>query len=126
MSEFNGILTLTVFLPALAALIILVTRPLKLDDGVVRWFAMLSAAATFVLSLVVFLLYDRDAGGVQLVDHVNWLSAETIKSSYLLGVDGLSAPLVLLTCFSVYALSGPVMQLWRRHRGDDEPDADPA
>ena len=29
--------------------------------------------------------------------HLGWLSAETIKSSYLLGVDGLSAPLVLLT-----------------------------
>ncbi len=97
MNEFNGILTLTVFLPALAAIVILATRPLKLDDAVVRWFAILSTVATFVLSAAVFLQYDREAGGVQLVDHLSWLSAETIKSSYLLGVDGLSAPLVLLT-----------------------------
>lgn len=97
MSEFNGILTITVFLPALAALIILIVKPLNLDDRIVRWFAMLSTVAAFVLSLVVFLSYDRVAGGVQMVDHLNWLSAETIKSSYLLGVDGLSAPLVLLT-----------------------------
>jgi NADH-quinone oxidoreductase subunit M len=97
MSEFNGILTITVFLPALAALLIVLFRPLRLKDDVIRWFAMLSTVATFALSLVVFLAYDREAGGVQFVDHLTWLSAETIKSSYLLGVDGLSAPLVLLT-----------------------------
>ena len=33
-------------------------------------------------------------------------------------------PLVLLTCFSVYALSGPAMYLWRRFRGDEEPDTE--
>lgn len=97
MNEFNGILTLTVFLPALAGLVILLVRPLELADRVVRWFAISSTVFTFVLSLIVFLAYDRDAGGVQFVDHIGWLSAETIKSSYLLGVDGLSAPLVLLT-----------------------------
>ncbi len=97
MSEFNGILTLTVFLPALAGLVILLVRPLQLEDRIIRWFAILSTVVTFVLTLVVFLAYDRDAGGVQFIDHLSWLSAETIKSSYLLGVDGLSAPLVLLT-----------------------------
>ena len=97
MSEFNGILTLTVFLPALASLIILLAKPLQLEDRVIRWFAILSTVVTFVISLTVFLAYDRDAGGVQFIDHISWLSAETIKSSYLLGVDGLSAPLVLLT-----------------------------
>ena len=97
MSEFNGILTVTVFLPALAALIILIVKPLNLDDRIVRWFAILSTVVAFVLSLVVFLLYDRSIGGIQMVDHLTWLSAQTIKSSYLLGVDGLSAPLVLLT-----------------------------
>ena len=97
MSEFNGILTLTVFLPALASLVILLAKPLQLEDRVIRWFAILSTVVTFVISLIVFLAYDRDAGGVQFIDHISWLSAETIKSSYLLGVDGLSAPLVLLT-----------------------------
>ena len=97
MTEFNGILTLTVFLPVLAALVILLARPLQLEDRVIRWFAILTTVVIFVLSMVIFLAYDRDAGGVQFIDHLSWLSAETIKSSYLLGVDGLSAPLVLLT-----------------------------
>ncbi|MXX92247.1 MAG: NADH-quinone oxidoreductase subunit M [Chloroflexi bacterium] len=97
MSEFNGILTLTVFLPALAGLVILLVKPLQLEDRIIRWFAIVSTVVTFVLTLIVFLAYDRDAGGVQFIDHLSWLSAETIKSSYLLGVDGLSAPLVLLT-----------------------------
>ena len=97
MNEFNGILTVTVFLPVLAALVILIARPFNLEDRIIRWFAILSTVVTFILSLIVFLAYDRDAGGVQFIDHISWLSAETIKSSYLLGVDGLSAPLVLLT-----------------------------
>ena len=97
MSEFNGILTILVFLPALTALIILLVRPLQFNDGIIRWLAILGTVVTFVLSFMVFLTYDQDAGGVQFIDHLTWLSAETIKSSYLLGVDGLSAPLVLLT-----------------------------
>ena len=73
------------------------SKPLQLEDRIIRWFAILTTVVTFVLSLIVFLAYDRDVGGVQFIDHLSWLSAETIKSSYLLGVDGLSAPLVLLT-----------------------------
>ncbi|MYF79895.1 MAG: hypothetical protein F4180_08660, partial [Chloroflexi bacterium] len=76
MSEFNGILTLTVFLPALAGLVILLVKPLQLEDRIIRWFAIVSTVVTFVLTLIVFLAYDRDAGGVQFIDHLSWLSAE--------------------------------------------------
>ena len=62
MSEFNGILTLTVFLPALAGLVILLVKPLQLEDRIIRWFAIVSTVVTFVLTLIVFLAYDRDAG----------------------------------------------------------------
>ena len=97
MSEFNGILTLTVFLPAIFALVILVARIRPISDMVIRWIAIAGSVATFILSLIVFISYDSEAGGVQMIDKADWLTAETLKSSYLLGVDGLSAPLVLLT-----------------------------
>ncbi len=97
MNEFTGILTLTVFLPSIFALVILLSRFRPVSDEITRWFAIIGTVITFILSLVIFIAYDTDSGGVQMIDRVGWLSAETLKSSYLLGVDGLSAPLVLLT-----------------------------
>ena len=97
MNEFNGILTATVFAPAIFAVAIWVVHRSRDDDRMVRVLAIAGSVVTFALALAVFLMYDRDAGGVQMVDAVSWLSVGTLKSSYLLGVDGLSAPLVLLT-----------------------------
>ena len=55
--------------------------------------------ADLALAGLVFLLFDRGDGAdrFQLVDRFSWISADTLQASYFLGVDGLSAPLVLLT-----------------------------
>lgn len=97
MNEFNGILTATVFAPAVFAGAVWLAHRWRDDDRSVRVLAIAGSLVTFALAFAVFLMYDRDAGGVQMVDAVSWLSAGTLKSTYLLGVDGLSAPLVLLT-----------------------------
>ena len=97
MSDFSGILSATVFAPAIFALAVWLAHRWRRDDNLVRWLAIAGSVVAFVLSFIVFLLYDRDVGGVQMVESFSWLNAETLKASYLLGVDGLSAPLVLLT-----------------------------
>ena len=52
----------------------------------------------FILASTVFVRYDNTIGGVQMVDlAVGWIPIEGLRAQYLLGVDGLSAPLVLLT-----------------------------
>ncbi len=63
----------------------------------VRWFAISGSVITFILTLFIFIAYDSVAGDTQMVDHFQWLSTQTLNASYFLGVDGLSAPLVLLT-----------------------------
>ena len=96
MYSFAGMLSLTVFLPAAGALAILtVVR----GDRLVRRFALLVGLADLLLSLAVFLSFDRAAGAdrFQMVDRLAWISTETFNANYLLGVDGLSAPMVLLT-----------------------------
>ena len=90
---FNFILTITVFLPAFAALLLLFLK----DRKQVVQLSILSSIVTFVLTVALFILYDKDKGGIQFIDHLNWIDSVNIKSSYLLGLDGLSAPLVLLT-----------------------------
>ncbi len=96
MFAFPGLLTLTVFVPAIGAILLLA---LVRGDRVVRGFAFLVGLVDLLLSAVVFLSFDRGEGAArfQLIDRLDWVTAETFNASYLLGVDGLSAPMVLLT-----------------------------
>ena len=92
---FNGLLTATVFLPAVAALLLAVG--VARGDRAIRWYAGIVAAADLALSVAVFVLFQPGGPQFQLVDRFDWISTETVQASYLLGVDGISAPLVMLT-----------------------------
>ena len=85
-------LTATVFLPAAAALFILLFLR---EDRHVRWAALAATIAVLVLGLIVWAGIDLDAGKPQWVQQHSWLSA--LKVQYFVGVDGLSAPLLALT-----------------------------
>ncbi len=92
---FTGLLTATVFLPAVASLLLAVG--VVRGDRNIRWFAAAIAAADLVLSVLVFALFKRGGETFQLVDRFDWINTGTVQASYLLGVDGISAPLVMLT-----------------------------
>ena len=94
-SEFNGLLTATVFLPAAGAVLLLLLR----GNRVIRGAAVAIAVADLVLALLVFALFARgeEAARFQFVDQFAWIPDVGLKASYLLAVDGLSAPLVALT-----------------------------
>ena len=94
-SGFNGLLTATVFLPAVAALL-LATGVIR-DARSIRWYAGIVALADLVLSVIVFVLFQPGGDRFQLIDRFDWIDTGTVQASYLLGVDGISAPLVMLT-----------------------------
>ena len=95
---FEGLLTITVFLPATVAILVALFARGKEVDRQIRWISIAATVATFVLTVVVYVSYDQTVGGIQMVDHFErWIPIDAWRSSYLLGVDGLSAPLVLLT-----------------------------
>ncbi|MEK7814872.1 MAG: NADH-quinone oxidoreductase subunit M, partial [Chloroflexota bacterium] len=58
-------------------------------------FAILVSAITLVLSLIVFLRYDYAEGGFQFARTYDWLDAP-LNIDFSLGIDGISAPLILL------------------------------
>ena len=95
-SGFSGLLTATVFLPVVGAMVILL---LLRGDRNIRFFAVLVALADLVLALLVFSLFEQEEGAqrFQLVDRFAWIPGETLRASYFMGVDGLSAPLIALT-----------------------------
>ncbi|MBO19278.1 MAG: oxidoreductase [Chloroflexi bacterium] len=88
-------LTATVFLPAVGALVLLLVN----GDKNIRGVAVAVAVADMALSLIVFGAFDRgaDADRFQFVDKFEWIPDVGLNANYLLAVDGLSAPLVALT-----------------------------
>ncbi len=90
-------LTLAVFLPIGAAVLIAL-----LGRGVrnVRIFAAAVSVVELLLTFFIFLAYDTSDGAsqFQLVDRVaDWIPIPSFEVQYFLAVDGLSAPLVMLT-----------------------------
>ena len=87
-------LSLVLFLPAVGAIIIALFMK---QAKAVRLTAALFTLASFIIALALFIGFDRDVGGIQFVEQMNWISS--IGAEYYLGVDGLSMPLMLLTAF---------------------------
>jgi len=67
---------------------------IKLTAAVTMGFALL-------LSLFMFFSYDTTEGGVQFAENVPWIPGLGIN--YAVGVDGISAPLILLTALVIFA-----------------------
>jgi len=92
-----GLLSGLIFLPLVGAAFILLQRG---DDEAVRhnvrWAALITTLATFLLSLWAWRLFDPSSAAFQLVEERSWIGAGL---NYKLGVDGLSMPFVLLTTF---------------------------
>ena len=97
---FNGLLSALVFLPFVFALLIFV---LPRNDNQVRLLAVFGGIVELVLSVFVFVVYNRGESGFQLIDRFNsWIPVDSFRIEYFLGVDGLSVPMVLLTGMVIF------------------------
>ena len=59
--------------------------------------ALFVTLLTFLLSIVLYIGFDNEETGMQFVERVEWVAA--LQAYYYLGVDGISAPLIILTAF---------------------------
>ncbi|MCJ7583792.1 MAG: hypothetical protein MUO30_03350, partial [Anaerolineales bacterium] len=89
----SHLLTLILFFPVLAALVILFLP--KDEVKVIRWTALIASLVPFGLSVLVWMRFDSAAAGFQFVEQYPWY--EAIHSTFHVGVDGLSLTMVLLT-----------------------------
>ena len=106
-------LSLIVFLP-LAAAVVLAAVP-RLPDRVARsaWLAV--TLADLALVAAVWLAYETPpAGGLAFEEQVPWIPG--VRSSYHVGVDGLSLPLLALTAVLFAACAGYSLHEQRRPR----------
>ena len=90
----NGfLLSILIWLPILGAVVVLVAGNQR--PGTAKGLALLISVATFVLGLPLFFSFDTSTAAMQFVEYRTWI--ETFNIHYQLGVDGFSAPLILLT-----------------------------
>ena len=102
-----GILTWITFVPILGALVILALP--KEQRDLMKWVAAFAAFLQLVLAVVIFLKFDRSLAGIntvegmQFVERARWIDIQglswvgRVHIEYLMGVDGLSVTMVLLT-----------------------------
>ena len=106
------ILSLLIFLPLLGALIVALLPDSQV--GQYRRIALVVTLAEVVLAGLAYARFDKTIGGYQLLEQANWITLPlgnlgVVSIDYLLGVDGISLPLVLLS--AVVMLVG-VLSSW--------------
>ncbi|MFU8864880.1 MAG: NADH-quinone oxidoreductase subunit M [Rhodobacterales bacterium] len=93
----DNLLSIVTFIPALAALILIVF--LRGEEAAAnrnaKWLALIATSVTFLVSLFILLQFDRADTGFQFVEERTWIMGLTYK----MGVDGISILFVMLTTF---------------------------
>ena len=91
------LLSIVTFVPAMAALLLLVVaRGADAAAGLVaKRFALVATTATFIISLFILWQFDPSDTSFQMVEEADWL----LGLKYKLGVDGISILFVMLTTF---------------------------
>ncbi|WP_329138913.1 NADH-quinone oxidoreductase subunit M [Streptomyces sp. NBC_01476] len=104
-------LTVITFLPLLVCAVLLGLR--ALPDRVYRWTWVGAAAADLALVVAVWAGFDT-GGGTQYQERARWIPGAGV--GYHVGVDGLSLPLVALTCVLFLAVAVYALRETRRVR----------
>jgi NADH-quinone oxidoreductase subunit M len=93
MEPLFPLLSAIIFLPSLGAVLaVLIT-----SEDLVKRMALLTSALTFLMSLLLFFLFDPSTAAMQFFEGYDWIPALGI--SYEVGVDGISLLLIVLTTF---------------------------
>ena len=101
LSEPAVYLSLLVFLPALIG-ILLAINPIRITDDAYKFLTLATTIVTLLLSLGLFVQgnevnFTAGVAEMQNLFNVDWIPSFGIQ--YLMGIDGISFPLVVLTTF---------------------------
>jgi NADH-quinone oxidoreductase subunit M len=88
-------LSVLVFLPLVGIPVLLLWK--GMGDARAKWLTLVVMAADLVVAMGVLGAFDPERSGYQLVEQVDWVPS--VGLSYLVGVDGFSIWLVVLTAF---------------------------
>ena len=93
-NDDNWVLSVGTFLPMLGVLVLLVTP--KANEAAIKMVALVTSIATVAVGAFTLFSFDfGKAGSMQFVAQTEWIPV--IKSTYYIGLDGISLPLYLLS-----------------------------
>src|SRR3954452_6380887 len=109
-------LSVAVFAPLVGAAVMMIIP--RAEETLHKWVALLTSLFVFATTIGVAIVFDYDKQGLQfLVDH-KWI--DIINSRYIVGIDGISLPLLLLTALVVPAV---VVYSWNHFPEPHNPKA---
>ncbi|MBP8973263.1 MAG: NADH-quinone oxidoreductase subunit M [Anaerolineae bacterium] len=94
--EDISLVTVVLMLP-LAGLVLMML--FSRTEQAYKWAALVTSLVTFGVSLLLVRNFDTKVSGLQMVQRVDWITADSFTIRYYVGVDGISIWLVLLTTF---------------------------
>ena len=98
LSSFT-VLSVITWAPFVGALLIMFLA--RRHAALVRWLAVAATSVSLVLSIAIYVAYDREAAGFQFYEDLPLVPALGIN--YQLGIDGMSLLMVLLTSIIIFA-----------------------
>lgn len=84
----------TILLCCAAGLVLILLTPAQ-NTRRIKWISAIGSATTMLVSIYLFVSYDRQAGGFQFCERFEWIPQ--LGVSYFNGVDGFGLPMLLLT-----------------------------
>ena len=87
------ILSTIMFVPLLGVLLVLLIP--KDKEKLIKWLSIIVSLVPLILSIILWLGYDKTAAGMQYTEQVPWI--QSLGVTYHVGVDGISVPLIFLT-----------------------------
>ena len=93
--ENSHLITYLLLIPLLGGVLLLFIGNKK--ENLIRYFALAVSIITFLISLVIYFNFDLNNPSFQFVHKFDWI--QNLHISYIVGIDGLSLLLVLLTTF---------------------------
>ena len=94
LTDNNWVLSVGIFLPLAGVLVMLVVP--RQQELALKGIALVTSVATLAIGVVTLCLFDYDqAGTLQFYANTKWI--EVIHARYIIGLDGISLPLYILS-----------------------------
>ena len=93
------ILSSLILLPTIGALFIFFVRSSNSQYQSSKYVALFITSANFILSLYLWIIFDKSIVDFQFVEEREWISGFV---NYKVGIDGISILFILLTGFSCF------------------------
>lgn len=94
------LLSILIWLPIVGAIVLLLFAHDEQHVKSARIFSLVLSIVVLLLCVPLYVGFDTSTPAMQFREHLSWIPAYHIN--YDLGVDGISMPLILLTCFTTF------------------------